>query len=244
MQKIITLQNLRSFAYCNNQICKKPIRGIVLSFFGLGGADMFDKDTEEGRKYAEQGILYLVPYHNPWAWMNRQTVDYTDELVEVLFKEYSLPENLPVVSTGGSMGGLSALVYTAYAKRTPVACVTNCPVCDLPYHYTERPDLPRTLYSAFGTYDGTMEEALQSASPLHLSEKMPAAAKYYIFHCEEDQAVNKQKHSDRFVEKMLPNHSLEYYAVPERGHCDLTEEMWALYNSCIVKSIEDVALSY
>lgn len=237
MEKIITIENMRSFAYCNNQICKKPIIGIVLSFFGLGGAAMYNEETEEGYKFAEKGILYLVPYQNPWAWMNRQTVDYTDELIDVLFKEYDLPESLPIVSTGGSMGGLSALVYTAYANRTPVACVANCPVCDLPYHFTERPDLPRTLYSAFGTYEGTIEEALRSASPLHLIDNMPTKSNYYIFHCEEDKAVDKQKHSDRFAEKMQENHSISYYAVPERGHCDLTEEMREKYFECILKSV-------
>lgn len=237
MEKIITINNLRNFAYCNNHICAKPIRGIVVSFFGLGGDTMFNEDTEEGRKYAEKGILYLVPYQNPWAWMNKQTIDFADELIDVLFKEYNLQENLPIVSTGGSMGGLSALVYTAYANRTPVACVANCPVCDLPYHFTERPDLPRTLYSAFGMYEGTMEDALRSASPLHLTDKMPVKPNYYIFHCEKDTAVNKQNHSDRFVEKMLSKHKVEYYAVPERGHCDLTQEMWEKYTDCILMSV-------
>lgn len=91
MEKIITINNLRNFAYCNNQICIKPIKGMVVSFFGLGGATIFNEDTEEGCRYAEKGILYLVPYQNPWAWMNKQTVDYTDELIDVLFKEYNLP---------------------------------------------------------------------------------------------------------------------------------------------------------
>ena len=31
MERIITAENLRSFAYCNNQICKKPIKGITVS---------------------------------------------------------------------------------------------------------------------------------------------------------------------------------------------------------------------
>ncbi len=199
---------------------------------------MFNEDREEGLKYAEKGILYLVPYQNPWAWMNRQNVDYTDELIDLLFKEYDLREALPIVSTGGSMGGLSALVYTAYAKRTPVACVANCPVCDLVYHFTERPDLPRTLYSAFGTYSGTLEEALRTASPLHLVERMPVKSDYYVFHCEEDEKVNKQKHSDRFVEKMQKDHGIAYYAVPGKGHCDLTDEMWEKYNDCILESVE------
>ena len=239
MEKIITIENLRSFAYCNNHICKKPVKGIVLSFFGLNVSVMYNEDTEDGIRYAEQGILYLFPYENPWSWMNKQAVDYADELVEVLFKAYDLPENLPIVSTGGSMGGLAALVYTAYAKRTPVACAANCPVCDLPYHFTERPDLPRTLYSAFASYNGTLEEAMRTASPLHIVDNLPTDSEYFIFHCEEDKSVNKQKHSDRFVEKLKINHKTEYYAVPERGHCDLTDEMRAKYNECILKTIED-----
>ena len=238
MEKIITLQNLRSFAYCNGHICKKPIRGIAVFFYGLGHANMFSEDPEEGIRFAEKGILYLIPYQNPWAWMNRQTVDYTDELMDVLFQAYGLPEDLPIVSAGRSMGALSALVYTRYAKRTPKACVVNCPVCDLPYHFTERPDLPRTLYSAFGTYDGTLEEALRSASPLHLADRMPAETDYYIFHCEQDKSVNKQKHSDRFVEAMRPAHKVEYFPVPDRGHCQLTEEMWDKFYGCIAKSVE------
>ena len=238
MEKIITYETLRSFAYSNDKLCTGSIRGIVLSFFGLGGAAMFSEDTNEGKFFAEHNIVYIVPYANPWAWMNRQTAAYTDEIIDVLMDHYGLPDDLPIVSTGGSMGGQSALVYMAYASRTPVACAANCPVCDLPFHFTERPDLPRTLYSAFGTYEGTLQQALESASPTHLADagRMPDAD-YYIFHCEADTAVNKQKHSDIFVEKMKQTHTVTYYAVPERGHCDLTPEMREEYNRVIVASI-------
>lgn len=236
MEKIITYETLRSFAYSNDKICTGPIQGIVVSFFGLGGTAMFSEDTKEGKFFAERNIIYIVPYANPWAWMNRQTAAYTDEIIDTLIKHYNLPDNIPIISTGGSMGGQSALVYMVYAARTPAACVANCPVCDLPFHFAERPDLPRTLYSAFGTYDGTLQEALESASPFHLVDRMPDS-EYYIFHCEADDAVNKQKHSDCFVEKMAKAHKVEYYAVPERGHCDLTPEMWQNYNDAIVHSI-------
>ena len=238
MEKIITIENLRSFAYCNHGICKSPIKGIVIYFYGLGGQFLFDEDTDEGKMYGEKGILYLMPYQNPWAWMNRQTVTLTDELLDVLFTALELPETLPIVSTGKSMGGLSALVYTAYAKRTPAACVTNCPVCDLPYHYTERPDLPRTLYSAFCTYEGTLEEALRSASPIHLIGKLPKIP-YTIFHCEEDRAVDKGIHSDRLVKQLRQNHRVDYHIVPGRGHCDLTEEMWQKYHGTAIRFIEN-----
>lgn len=236
MEKIITYENLRSFAYSNDKICSGPIRGIAVSFFGLGGATMFSEDTNEGIFFAEHNILYIIPYTNPWAWMNRQTAAYTDEIIDVLIRHYHLPDNIPIVSTGGSMGGQSALVYMVYASRTPAACVANCPVCDLPFHFTERPDLPRTLYSAFGTYEGSLQEALESASPYHLADQMPDSA-YYIFHCEEDLAVNKQKHSDRFVERLNGKRNVTYYAVPERGHCNLTPEMWQAYNDAILASV-------
>lgn len=239
MEKIIKYETLRSFAYVNDAVCTKPIRGIVLSFFGLGGASMYDIDTVEGEFYGSKGILYVVPYNNPWAWMNPQAVAYTDEILDVLIDHYALDEDIPIVSTGGSMGGQSALVYTAYAKRIPTACVANCPVCDVVFHFTERPDLPRTLYSASFHQCGTLEEALQSISPLHLTDKMPYI-KYHIFHCGEDKAVNKEKHSDKFVTEMRKKgHNLTYDVVPNRGHCKLTLAMQRKYAEYIVNCIEE-----
>lgn len=237
MEKIMTYENLRSFAYINDRIVKQPVCGIVLSFFGLGGMSMFDEDTDEGKFYAEHGILYVLPYNNPWAWMNPQAVAYTDEILDVLFAQYKLAEDTPVVSTGGSMGGQSALVYTRYAKRTPAACVANCPVCDLVYHFTERPDLPRTLYSAFYHEEGTVEEVLAKASPLHLTKEMPKV-QYHIFHCDQDKAVNLQKHSGRFVDAMKTlGHELTFDIVPGRGHCDLTDEMMEKYRAFVVDAV-------
>ena len=60
---------------------------------------------------------------------------------------------------------------------------------------------------------------------------------YYIFRCEANMAVNKQMHSDRFVEKMSAGHKVTYLAVPNRGHCDLTDEMRARYNEYIMESV-------
>lgn len=225
MEKIITIETIRRFAYVNDAVCVRPIRGVVVFFPGLNNRDMHAFDPEEGEIFGEQGILYVIPYNNPWSWMNKQAVGYTDEILDVLFDAYDLPENTPVVSMGRSMGGLASLVYTHYAKRTPVACVANCPVCDAVYHFTEREDLPRTMYSALYYVEGTLEDALKSISPYHLAEHMPRV-RYHIFHCDADQSVNMQMHSDRFVEKMRSlSHQVTYDVVPERGHCKLTYRM-------------------
>ena len=238
MEKLITMENLRNFAYVNNGVCAQPIRGIVLDFFGLGGQNMFHQDTETGKYFGERGILFVVPYNNPWAWMNRQSVAYTDEILDVLFKAYDLPEDMPVVSTGGSMGGMAALIYTKRAKRTPVACVANCPVCDMVFHFTERVDLPRTIYSAVWHEEGTMEDALKAISPLHLAEEMPRV-EYHIFHCDSDTAVNIHSHSEKFVAAMeAAGQSVTFDIAVGREHCDLTEELHAKYRAYCVAAVE------
>lgn len=237
MDKIIKYENIRSFAYVNDQICKTPIKGIVVSFFGLGGADMFGDDTDDGKFYAEKGILYVLPYSNPWSWMNDQTVSYTDEILNVLFEKYNLDKNIPIVSTGGSMGGQSAIVYTAKAARTPVACVANCPVCDVVYHFTERVDLPRTIYSSLYNYAGTLEEGLKSISPLHLVDKMPKV-KYHIFHCDKDMAVNIDVHSGKFVKELEKRgFDFTYDVIHDKGHCDLTPEMHEQFRKYVTDAI-------
>lgn len=236
--KVITFQNLRDYAYSNDAICHEPLKGLVFDFVGLGTQNVYEGETNSrGKFFAEHGILYVVPYYNPWAWMNQQTVRFVDEIADVLFEYYDLPEDFPIVSSGTSMGGQSALVYMVYGKRTPVACVPNCPVCDLLFHYSERSDLPRTLYSAFGSYPDTLDEALRTASPLHLVDRMPKRAVYHIFHSDADLMVNKEAHSDRFVNALKETHEISYYIEHGRGHCDLSVKMREQYDVCIIDAV-------
>lgn len=237
MKKIITYETLRNFAYSNDHLIKGEVRGIVLKFYGLGGMTIHNNDPGDALEYAERNIILVIPYHNPWAWMNRATVALVDEIIEVLCEKYSLSESVKIVSTGGSMGGLSSLVYCAYAKITPTACVASCPVCDLPYHFTERPDLPRTLYSAFAEYDGELDEAMKSCSPLHLVDKMPDIP-YTVFHCEADTAVNIDRHSRRFVEAMKKSHRITLRTVPLRPHCSLSASALVEFENAIFSALE------
>ena len=225
MEKKINYENLSFYAYSNDKLINGKIKGLVIDFFGLGCMAMYHNDTSNGKFYAENNVIYVVPYTNPWGWMNRDEVRLADEIIDVILENYNLDGAvLPIVSIGGSMGGLACIVYTKYAKYTPVGCVANCPVCDLPYHYTERVDLPRTLYSAFYSYEESMEDALKSCSPLHLAKELPKKTEYTIFHCEKDSAVNIGMHSDQFVKELSKYRSVNYYTVPDRDHCDLDEE--------------------
>ncbi len=91
------------------------------------------------------------------------------------------------------------------------------------------------MISAFG--GDNLDSALRGHSPLHLVDSMPDA-RYVVFHCEEDHAVNIYFHSEKFVDAMRADHHIEYHTVPGRDHCDLDEESLSLYR----KSAEEAIL--
>ena len=234
MSKIMTSETLRSFAYTNEHLIAGEIRGIIVQFEGLGFSSMQGEDGAYDRELAARGVIRVVPYYNPWSWMNQQAVDYTDEILDVLEAKHLVKPKL--VSCGGSMGGLCAIVFCRYSahREQIVSCVTNCPVCDLPFHFTERPDLPRTLYSAYGT-EPDFDAALRAHSPLHLAQagELPDI-EYHDIHCEADGAVNIDRHSVPFVAAMQKNRRITFDRVPERGHCDLTPEWWDRYKAYLL----------
>jgi dipeptidyl aminopeptidase/acylaminoacyl peptidase len=219
----ISEAQLPLFTYLNDNCCQKPIRGIVLDFHGLGGgSQMISQDSGLAQWYGENHLLYLIPYDNPWSWMNDTAVKTVDLILDAVQKYYDLSSSVPIIATGGSMGGLGSLIFTRHSRHFIKACAANCPVCDLLYHMTERPDLPRTIFSAFAHYPYSLEEAAAFSSPLHQAESMPHIP-YFIVHGEKDQAVNKAEHSDRFVKKMLAlGHTIHYEQVPGMEHCALS----------------------
>ena len=195
-----------------------PIRAIILRFPGLGATGMAGGPDAMELEWGQAGGLVVTPYQDPWGWMNPATRAFTDELVDGLFARYALIADTPIIATGGSMGGYEALVYTLLAQRPVAACAANCPVCDLPFHYTERPDLPRTMHHAFGSY-GDISPSLVAHSPLHQADRMPDVP-YLIIHGDEDRAVGKAAHSNKLVAAMRARGlTVDYREQPGMGHC-------------------------
>jgi len=234
---IINSDNFNMFAHTNTELINGEIKGIMLSFHGLNNTAMISEHAEPEMLCAKNGILYVFPYYDPWGWMNRQDVKYVDDILDAIIEKFGLSDNIPIASTGGSMGGLSAIVYTKYAKRQPVCCAANSPVCDLVTHYTERPDLPRTIYHAFSAYDCSFEEAIKTASPVHLINDLPDIP-YYVIHGTADTAVNKALHSDRFVKEMIKiGKDIVYDEVEEMRHCKLDFEHQSRFYGFILSNL-------
>jgi dipeptidyl aminopeptidase/acylaminoacyl peptidase len=208
---------INEVAWIGEQYVKGPIRGVVLSFHGLGGGIKGDPSTEE-LGWAQAGGLVVHPYYGPWSWMNRQARAFVDELVDAVYAAYGLPNETPLISTGGSMGGLSSLLYTRYARRPIAACLALYPVCDLKFHFSERPDLPPTIRHAFLGYGQDMDALLAEHSPLAQIDHMPRIP-YLVIHGDKDQAVSKTHHSDPLVAAMrAQGMNVAYMEIPGMGH--------------------------
>ena len=226
MQTPINKDNVDRFAATNLSLLKDKPRSLVLEFHGLGDGHFFTEPHPLGVTLAERGIAFAIPYYGPWGWMNDKAVGYIDEVVDAVFDKYG---EMPIVSTGLSMGGLGAIAYCANSRHAPVACAANCPVCDLPYHYTERPDVARTVYFAFSHYPCELGEAMKSVSPLHLIGRLPRIP-YSVFAATADVEVDPEKHSYPFVSAMKEaGYDVDLTVMEGRAHCDLSPEGLARY---------------
>ena len=229
MKTPINKDNIVLFADTNIELIKNAPRAVVMEFHGLGYCPGISHEVGRlGRFLAERDIVYAIPYYGPWDWMNDKAVKYNDEVVDAIFDRFGV-RDIPVVSSGLSMGGLGALVWCVYTRHAVAACAANCPVCDLPYHYTEREDLPRTIYNAFSHYDMPLEEAMKTASPIHLVDRMPDIP-YAVFLADRDEEVNYKMHGERFIaaarERGL---RVERFLSEGHGHCDFTPEGFDRY---------------
>lgn len=209
---------LRQVAWLGDAYLDGAPRGVVLVLHGLGITALKGGPDTDEYQWAREGGLVVYPYYGPWSWMNREARALVDEVVASVYAEFALGEDAPLICVGGSMGGLSALLYCRYARRPARACLALYPVCDLAYHYQERRDLPRTIRHAFSGYTEPFEALLAEHSPLSQVAAMPDIP-YLLVHGDRDHAVSKAQHTDRLVAALRAlGRDVTYVEVPGMGH--------------------------
>jgi dipeptidyl aminopeptidase/acylaminoacyl peptidase len=205
-------------SWTSHRSVRGAIRAVVVRFPGLGSTGMRDAADPTELELGDRGILTVWAWQDPWGWMNAQTRDLYDDVVTAVRARLRIASEVPLIASGGSMGGHAALAYAFTSRLRVHACQANCPVCDLPFHYGERPDLPRTMHHAFRSYDD-ISAALREHSPLHQADRLPDIP-YQIIHGVKDQAVGKAKHSDALVDTMRRRGlRIEYIEAPDMAHC-------------------------
>jgi len=216
--KIETIADLKRVAYVGDDYLDGPIRAVVVNHHGLGSPDFRKGPGLEEYLWQKAGALVLFPYYGPWSWMNREARALIDEMIAATLRLYQIPQNVPIIAAGGSMGGCSSLLLARYSRHPIAGCLALYPVCDTAYHFNERPDVARSMLLAFGSYGGTIEEALIEQSPLAQVEKMPAIP-YLVIHGDADTAVNKAAHSDAFVPRLRAlGRQVDYLELIGFGH--------------------------
>jgi hypothetical protein len=217
------LENYKLYAWTNEESIESEIKAVMLRFHGLSYVATKNDADELDLEMAEAGILTVYPYYGAWSWMNKKAVMIVDLITKSIYRAFGLSENVPLLSTGRSMGGLSALVYSAYGYKKPAACYAFAPVCDLLYHSAEREDIPRTLLCAFADYNTSFEDALKSCSPIHISDKMPDIS-YLLLHAKGDPKVNFKHHSAAMFDKMKSKgFDVELLSFESDSHCRMTK---------------------
>ncbi len=210
--------DLKSFAYVSTDFLSGPVKAVFACFPGLGGMEMKSSLDGFDVKLARQGALFVYPFVNPWNWMNAKTVEFADQVLDIALASQGLSPDFPIVTRGGSMGGYSALAFAMFSKHRIKAVIANCPVTDISFHITERPDLPRTFHDAMGSY-GDISQTLKDRSPNIHPEKLPSC-KYLVIHGFNDKAVSKTAHSDKLVKLMRERKmDVAYLEDPIMGHC-------------------------
>ena len=216
---MMDMDEIRDVAWIPDDRLAGPARGVGLVFHGLGHTgDRTGPSTEE-LGYLAAGGLVVFPYYGPWAWMNRRARAFVDDLVESVYRCFALADDLPVVATGGSMGGLSSLLHARYAHRPVSACLANAPVTAMAYHFRERPALPKTIRHGYRDHPGGLDAALAEHSPLRFVDEMPDVP-YLLIQGDQDKLVSKAHHADPFVAEMRRlGRDIQYVEVPGMGHC-------------------------
>lgn len=241
----INKDTLNYFARTNEKILTGPIRGVVLEFPGLGGGSCMGGENAVGEytgayglRCGHENILLAYVFTGPWSWMNDCAVKITDAVVDAIWDRYQLTDDIPIISTGGSMGGCGALMYSAYGKRRPAACAANGPACDVMDIYWAHPDFARTLFNAVAHYECSFEEAMASLSPISQVDRLPDIP-YYIVHTDMDDVIPIGRHSDRLVKLLRERgRNVEYSVVPDRGHCDLPPKDWNAMVRWVIHQVE------
>ncbi len=232
-KNIIDASTLTLFCNTNEAVLTLPVRGFILEFPGLGGGSCMggNLDFSEYRYgYAEEmgreGILVAYAFSGPWSWMNPAAVRYCELLAEAIREKYHLSEDTPWVVTGGSMGGLGALIFSADAQRKPSACVAVCPCVDTLSCCELRPDFYRTVVSSVAGVGESIEAAMKAVSPAYRLDDMPRIPYFLVNDCADD--IIPASQMDAYVEKMRAlGHEVDYDRLERCHHGEITPEAWA-----------------
>lgn len=245
----INRDNYRLFCNSNEDLLKGSPRGIVIEFPGLGGGsclggrqDPMGAYTNSWSKFPETtaaaGLVHVYLMPGPWSWMNPGAVREADLVIDALHAKFGLAEGSPLIAAGGSMGGLGALVFTAWSRHKVTACASACPCYDALAHYHCTPSFARTYLAAVAPLtDRPLVEGLKAISPVHLLGRMPDIP--YFIVCDEKDHLFPAAGMDAYVGRLrAAGRNVEYVKLPGKGHGEFTPECRARLHAFVCGDVK------
>ncbi|MBR7142816.1 MAG: prolyl oligopeptidase family serine peptidase [Clostridia bacterium] len=215
--KYINGENLLDYAFLNEDTLKRPLKGICVAFHGYTDATMYEESPEIARKLGEKGIAWVFPYYSVWAWMGKNSQIFVEQVLDAVYERLQADESLPLLISGGSMGGLTALNYVLRGKRKATACAVSCPVVDMNFNFEDHPSFRRALLSAHIEKEGDLHEILKQYSPSSFAHRLPDIPYFLLFG--ELDTYYTQKHRPLLVEPMKQRGlNVREWIHPEMGH--------------------------
>jgi len=168
--------------------------------------------------------------------MNRGAVRICDLIVDALRTKYGLGDDSPLIVSGGSMGGLGALIYAADSRHRVTGCVSACPRIDASPTAFTQPWQLRGIVSAIAAYDMPLEDALHTISPRHRLKDMPSIP-YFIVCDEEDELMDPDAMTE-YAEDLRKATASEviFHRLPHCKHGEFTPEVRAELTEFIIRS--------
>ena len=239
---IISKDSLNDFCNTNEAYLKGAPRGIVLEFPGLGGGSCLGGQLESGPYtgdyaacLAEAGLLLVYTFPGPWSWMNRGAVRYCDLVADAALARFGLDETAPILATGGSMGGLGALIYTADSRHRVRACAAACPCFDaLDSCLHGIPGFARTFVSAAVCEELPIDAALCRISPKYRVKDMPDIP-YFIVGDGKDECFSVEGMND-YVDSLRAHcQNVTYRVLPDCTHGCFTPAVRAEFTEFLIR---------
>ncbi|MBQ9071436.1 MAG: hypothetical protein IJY23_08870 [Clostridia bacterium] len=229
--KYINRDNLFDYAFLNEDTLVYPVRAVCVCFHGYTDATIYDRSNEEARSLGERGIAWVFPYYSVWAWMSKSSQSFCEQVLDAVYDRLGIDEDVPLVVSGGSMGGLTALNYLVYGKRPAIACALNCPVTDMNRIFEDRRDFRRAILSAHIEEDGELSAIMEKYSPVRFADRLPKIPYFLVFGEDDPYFIKTQMPPivERFKECGI-SHVLRLE--PGMKHCDLVSHNEAFLAYC------------
>ncbi|MCR5695247.1 MAG: hypothetical protein K6G89_09840 [Clostridia bacterium] len=220
------------YFYCNTNehlLQGKPA-GIAVEFPGLGGGSclggtpgMVPYGGDYAEELASKGILLAYIFTGPWSWMNDGAVRFADCVVNALRIRFGLEKGSPLVSTGGSMGGLGSLIFAAKSGLGVTACAAVCPCVDPNASVFCDNTVPRSFVSTFCAFDMPLREAIETVSPIAYAGGMPSIP-YLILADEKDELFPLEQIRSYSDMLLSYGNKVSFMVMENCGHGGFTEK--------------------